>query len=528
MPADIPLVGPLVNRIFGSRNERLVRRYNQRVERISALEPQMRALTDAELRAMTPEFRSRVEQGATAEDILVEAFAVAREVMDRAVGIRNIFDPKLRDQFPVDQLSPEHRALYDKTRSDMDAAEPKEPTDELLGCDSPQPGWVWNDIPRELYDAVREIYPESKPPFRARPFDVQLIGGMVLYQGSIAEMKTGEGKTLVATLPLYLNALEGKGVHVITVNDYLAKRDAQWMGQIYHSLGLSVGVLQHDTSYLLDPQANIDDASLRYLVPATRKGVYNADITYGTNNEFGFDYLRDNMAVRLEDRVQRGHVYTIVDEVDSVLIDEARTPLIISGPVQQSIEQFSNLKPAVERVVHTQTRLVNDILLEVEKLRHRLEGEADGGEPPARDRQRQDGDDDEPRSANDIEAEIGYKLLTAQRGAAKNRRLLKLYAEDPGLKKLMQRTEGEVLRDKRMHELDENLYYVIDEKNHVSDLSDQGRELLSPQDKEFFILPDLAVDLDRIQHDESLSAGERVQQRDALYRLYAERSDRIH
>src|SRR5206468_3409594 len=206
-----------------------------------------------------------------------------------------------------------------------------------------------DDILPEAFAAVREV---SERRIGLRHFDVQILGGIVLHKGKISEMKTGEGKTLVATLPLYLNGLAGKGAHLVTVNDYLAKRDAQWMGPIFHSLGLSIGVLQHDTAYVYDPTANIENASLRYLRPASRREAYGADITYGTNNEFGFDYLRDNMVQDLSQAVQREdspHTYAIVDEVDSILIDEARTPLIISGPAEETEEVYRTFARIVPR-----------------------------------------------------------------------------------------------------------------------------------------------------------------------------------
>jgi len=242
----------LLNKIFGTKNERDLKKLRPYVEAINALEPSIQKLTDAQLQAKTAEFKEKLRQGATLEDILVESFAVVREVARRTINMRH--------------------------------------------------------------------------------FDVQLMGGVVLHQGKIAEMKTGEGKTLVATLPAYLNALEGKGVHIVTVNDYLARRDAEWMGPIYKFLGLTVGVIQHE------------------MPDYERKKAYLCDITYGTNNEFGFDYLRDNMKFRLEDMVQRGHHYAIVDEVDSILIDEARTPLIISGPTEESTELYYRIDNFVRRL----------------------------------------------------------------------------------------------------------------------------------------------------------------------------------
>ncbi len=236
------LVTTVLGKIFGTKNEREIRRLRRVVDRINALEPDMQRLSDAELRAKTDEFRRRLAAGETLDDLLVEAFAVVRETARRVLNMRH--------------------------------------------------------------------------------FDVQLMGGIVLHEGKIAEMATGEGKTLVATLPAYLNALTGQGVHIVTVNDYLAKRDRYWMGPVYESLGLTVGVIQHDMN------------------DEERRRAYACDVTYGTNNEFGFDYLRDNMKVRLEDMVQRGHYYAIVDEVDSILIDEARTPLIISGPVEEDTSRY--------------------------------------------------------------------------------------------------------------------------------------------------------------------------------------------
>src|SRR6185369_11035483 len=230
---------------------------------------------------------------------------------------------------------------------------------------------------------------------------VQLIGGVMLHEGKIAEMATGEGKTLVATLPMYLNALTGKGVHLVTVNDYLARRDSEWMGEIYKFLGLTVGCIQQN------------------MEPARRREQYACDITYGTNNEFGFDYLRDNMAVRPEYRVQRGFSYAIVDEVDSVLIDEARTPLIISGPVEHSDQAFDELKPLVERLVRAQTQWVNEALTESEKLMA------------------------DPK----LEYEAGSKLLQIRRAMPKHKRFMKLLSEQPGVNKLITRVEMDYLRD---------------------------------------------------------------------------------
>jgi preprotein translocase subunit SecA len=314
------------------------------------------------------------------------------------------------------------------------------------------------------------------------PFDVQLVGAIILHQGNITEMKTGEGKTLVATMPLYLNALTKKGVHLVTVNDYLARRDREWMGPIYESLGLTVGVIQ----------SGMDTTQ--------RKKEYDCDITYGTNNEFGFDYLRDNMAVTPEHRVQRGHNYAIIDEVDSVLIDEARTPLIISGPVQHSVtRQYDDLKPAVESVIHKQTLFVNKAISDARRLIE--EGK---------------------------EEEAGEKLLLAKRGAPKNRQLLKLMHE-PLYEQLIQNTESRFLKEKRMHKIDEKLYFSIDEREHSTNVSEAGQELITKREKDnFFILPDLSIELQKVEEKDSLSSREKIVEKEAIEREYAGKSEKIH
>ncbi|WP_456442537.1 preprotein translocase subunit SecA, partial [Caldithrix abyssi] len=319
------------------------------------------------------------------------------------------------------------------------------------------------------------------------PFDVQLLGGIVLHQGKIAEMATGEGKTLVATMPLYLNALEGKGAHLVTVNDYLAQRDAEWMGEVYKFLGLTVGVILN----------NMDARQ--------RREAYNCDITYGTNNEFGFDYLRDNMASSPDEIVQiRGHHYAIVDEVDSVLIDEARTPLIISGPVSgdSTAQRYREMKPYVERLVANQNRLVNRMVMEAEKLL---------------------------KEGKDREAAV--KLFIAERGAPKHKRLLKLYHEQ-GIKTLVQQVENDYYRDKGQNKVSDEtyfgeLYYVIDEKNHIIDLTEKGREALNPNDPDMFLLPDLGEEVAKIENDSSLSVEEKVIRKEELHNLYTERSEKL-
>jgi preprotein translocase subunit SecA len=313
------------------------------------------------------------------------------------------------------------------------------------------------------------------------PFDVQLIGAIVLHQGKIAEMATGEGKTLVATMPLYLNALTGRGAHLVTVNDYLARRDAEWMGQIYRFLGLTIGFIQNEMG---------NDE---------RRTQYGCDITYGTNNEFGFDYLRDNMSIRAEDLVQRGFAYAIVDEVDSVLIDEARTPLIISGPVESTLNfRFNEMRPLVANVVKRQNQLLVSLIDEAEKL-------LDEGN-------------------NDEAAE---KLLLAHRGAPKSKRLMKLYKEK-GVRQLVEERELAYRRDKILHEVDEKLYFTIDEREHAVYLNEPGLKMLSIADQKLFEVPDITEGLHQIDSDEIFTPEQKLHKKEELYRLHSEKSEKNH
>ncbi len=312
------------------------------------------------------------------------------------------------------------------------------------------------------------------------PFDVQLVGAVVLHEGKIAEMKTGEGKTLVATMPLYLNGMTGKGAHLITVNDYLAKRDREWMGPVYESLGLTIGVLQSGMDNEL------------------RKETYRCDVTYGTNNEFGFDYLRDNMVWRFEDKAQKPHHYAIVDEVDSILVDEARTPLIISGPVEHETKAFNELSPIVQRLHSTQTVLVNRVVADAKKM-------LDNGED---------------------EKEIGKMLLKAHRGAPKNSQLLKL-EQEPGIKKLIEGAELNYLRDKSFAEIDDDLYFVIDEKSNIIDLTEKGAQFVSPNNSTMFELPNLSEKIGEIDKDDKLTQKERIFAKEKAYQEYAKKNETI-
>ncbi len=321
-------------------------------------------------------------------------------------------------------------------------------------------------------------------------YDCQIIGGIVLHQGKIAEMATGEGKTLVATLPVYLNALAGKGVHVVTVNDYLAKRDSEWMGAMYEFLGLTVDCIDKH-----EPNS------------AARRRAYNCDITYGTNNEFGFDYLRDNMTSNPEELVQRKHHYAIVDEVDSVLIDDARTPLIISGPTPRGDQQeFDELKPDVVKLYEAQKRYVTTILAEAKKILT------------------------DPNATEDEKKHGADQLFRAYRGLPKNNALIKFLSEE-GMKSLMQKTEGFYMqnRNENMHIIDDELYFVIDEKLNTVVLTDKGSEQLAQayNDPSFFIIPDVGSEIAELEHSD-LTNDEKVLRKAELMRNFAEKSERLH
>ncbi len=458
------MIGTLLKKIFGDKNTRATKDYWPIVDQINAEFEKLQNLTDDELRAKTAEFKQRIADATV--DIQTPLAEFKNKLMD--------------DQFVEDK-----HAIYDEIeRLENELTDRYE---EVLNEILPEAFAVVKDTCRRLvgksWDAAG-----NKIHWDMVPYDVQLMGGIVLHSGKIAEMATGEGKTLVATLPVYLNALTGRGVHLVTVNDYLAKRDSEWMGEIYKFHGLTIGCITNT------------------MEPEQRIKMYACDITYGTNNEFGFDYLRDNMASEKSYCVQRGHNFAIVDEVDSVLIDEARTPLIISGAVGSTEHKFDEMKPRVERLWRKQSNLVASIVNEAEQL---LKSE-----------------DKEDRE------KAGVQLLRAHRGFPKNKSLLKLLSE-PEYKKLLQQTELEFLREnaKRMPEIDEELYFAIEERNNQMDLTEKGREELalgSTEQKEFFVLPDLGTEISKIENDSSMSAEDKVRRKDELYHIYSERSDRIH
>ena len=329
----------------------------------------------------------------------------------------------------------------------------------------------------EAFAVVREA---SVRTLGMRPFDVQLIGGIVLHQGKISEMKTGEGKTLAATMPVYLNALTGRGVHVVTVNDYLARRDSEWMGAIYKFLGLSAGVILHD------------------LNDQERQQAYSADVTYGTNNEFGFDYLRDNMKFHRKDCVQRELNYAIVDEVDSILIDEARTPLIISGPVDYSIKDYEKLRAPVANLFQRQQNLAKEFIREARKLLD-----------------------------EDQEYEAGEVFLRAYRAAPKHPSVMEMM-EEGKMRKLLKTVEQDYSLAKRLPEVDESLYYVVEEKERNVYPTESGKDIIAKNDSTFFILPELETEIDRIDQDDTLSSEEKAERKHRLRSDYEQKLTRNH
>ncbi|MEE3302737.1 MAG: preprotein translocase subunit SecA [Candidatus Neomarinimicrobiota bacterium] len=431
----------LINKIFGTRSDREIKSLYPIVDEVNQLAEKIKNKSDDEIRQRTTELMDEI---LTARK---EAEAKAKdEISDKEEARKFVL---LSEHKKLDSILPEAFSMVKETCRRM--------------C-----GTSWNVVGRELsWDMV--------------PYDVQIIGGIILHRGNVAEMKTGEGKTLVAAFPIFLNALTGRGVHLITVNDYLAQRDAEWMGEVYKRLGLTVGFILNNMS------------------PDERRKNYNCNITYGTNNEFGFDYLRDNMSLQKEDQVQREYAYAIVDEVDSVLIDEARTPLIISGAVDAPVDTtFSELKPLVQNLVRKQNELVAQIVKEAQLLI------------------------DENK-----DSEAGYKLLQALRGAPKHPRVMKIFQES-GTKKLAHQVESEFMRDKKLHEVDDDLYYSIDEKSHVIDITDKGRNVLAPNKPEVFIIPDLGEILHDIDTNEALTKIEKDKDKESAYQTHAERSGKIH
>ena len=427
----------ILTKIFGTKSDRDTKTLLPIVEEINTIYKSLESKNDEELKNKTLEFKQEIL------DKRKEAELYANEnINDKEESKKYILNA---EQEKLNEILPEAFAMV------------KETCRRMMG------------------QSYRIMGQEIK--WEMIPYDVQILGGIVLHQGKVSEMKTGEGKTLVATMPLYLNALTGRGSHLVTVNDYLAQRDAEWMGEVYKRLGLTVG-------FILNSMDNRE-----------RQDSYGCDITYGTNNEFGFDYLRDNMALSPEEQVQRDHAFVIVDEVDSVLIDEARTPLIISGSVDAPVDTtYKELKPMVQNLIRKQNTLVAELVSNAVDYME-----------------------------NEKFYEAGLKLLQANRVMPKHPKVM-----EKATKKLAHDVESEYIRDKKLHEVDDDLYFSIDEKTHVIDITDKGRESLSPNDPEMFVIPDLGEILHEIDENKELSTLENKQQKEIAHQNHAEQSSRIH
>ena len=502
----IDFVNNILKKVFGNKSEKDVEELTPLVNEILAAYGNLQTLTDDELRGKTQEFKTRIAAGTSEiqtqinelkekanndsldplakEDIYDEIDKLDEDLYKKS---EEVLKEILPEAFAVvketsRRLSENKKLVVKTTEKDIEFAK----VTDAVTIDGETATWSnkWTAAGADIeWDMVH--------------YDVQLIGGAVLHQGKIAEMATGEGKTLVATLPVYLNALSGRGVHVVTVNDYLAKRDSEWIGPIFQFHGLKVDCIDKYQPH--SPE---------------RREAYHADITYGTNNEFGFDYLRDNMSGNTDDLVQPKHNYAIVDEVDSVLIDDARTPLIISGPTPKGDQQmFSELKSKVELLVAEQRKFVNNCLADAKRLLNATEE-----------------DTPDKKELNKKHTEGGLALLRAQRGLPKSKAIIKFLSE-PGMKQQLMKTENYYLQDnaKEMPKVDQELFFVIEEKQNSVDLTEKGIDLITGKsdDNEFFILPDVAVETNNI---ESSSADEKdkLAQKEELIRNYTVKAERIH
>ena len=460
-----------LTKIFGSKHDRDIKKLRPRVDEINRVYEGLSSLPDEALRGKTDEFRARLEEAASEPK---QRLAALRAQLDTGEG--------------------DYQAILD---------EADEVDEEILDIEAD----VLDDILPEVFAAYKETCrrmvgkswerADEEITWVEIPYDVQLIGGIVLHEGQVAEMATGEGKTLVAGLALYLNGLTGRGVHLVTVNSFLAKRDAMWLGPLFRWLGLTVGIIQDRSlgaeAYLLEQ----DEQGRTLLKDCEHGEAYKADIIYGTKDQFGFDYLYDNMAIRRDDLMQREHHFAIIDEADSILIDEARTPLIISGASSETDnKRFDQMRPLVEKLVKSQGRVVTSVLAEVEKIQE------------------------------DDEYEAGIRLLQVQRGMPRNKRFMKMLQEE-GNKRLIGRVEADYTRDKRMAEIDEDLFFSIDEKSHIIDLTDKGRTEIS-KDPNDFVLPDLDEVISGIENDTSLSSDHKARALDDAYQDYATKSEAIH
>ena len=490
-----------LTKLFGNKSQRDLKVIKPFLDATLAVYPAIEALSNDALRAKTIEFKERIAKTVEQEEA---------ELATLHSRIENEYD------MPVDEKENLYKRIdelektgYDKTQKVLDEILPeafavvKETAKRFAQNETVEV--TATDHDRDLAATHPSITIQGDKAFYRNHwmaggneitwdmvhYDVQIIGGVVLHSGKIAEMATGEGKTLVATLPVYLNALPGKGVHVVTVNDYLAKRDSEWMGMLFEFHGLSVDCIDKHEPHSVE-----------------RRRAYAADITYGTNNEFGFDYLRDNMSRNPEELVQRGHNYAIVDEVDSVLIDDARTPLIISGPTGKGDDEqeFYRFKPTIEKLYNAQRVLVTQYLSDARK--------GLSAKPDAKP-----------------EEECAKQLLRAYRGLPKNKALIK-YLSEPGVKSILLRTENFYMQEqnKNMPIIDEQLYFFIDEKNKQVELTDKGMEFLTDlgEDPNFYQLPDIGSAIAEVEHNAALSDEERAAAKDKIYNDFAIQSERVH
>ena len=484
-----------ISKLFGNKASRDMREIQPWVEKVKAAYPTIAAMSNDELRAATQALKDKIQNTVTAERAKIAELksSIENTELEKREAVFNQIDKLEKDVLEkldkaLDEALPEAFAII------KDSARRFAENEEVVVTATDADRNFAAKFDFVTIDGDKAIYSNhwqaggNDTVWNMVHYDVQLFGGVVLHKGKIAEIATGEGKTLVATLPVFLNALTGNGVHVVTVNDYLAKRDSEWMGPLYMFHGLTVDCIDKH-------QPNSD----------ARRRAYLADITFGTNNEFGFDYLRDNMAMQPDDLVQRRHNFAIVDEVDSVLIDDARTPLIIAGPVPRKTDQmFEEYRPLVERLVEAQKKLATEYLAEARRKIY---------------------------SSNSEEVTEGYlSLFRSHKALPKNKALIKLLSE-PGVKSGMLKTEEFYIEqnNKRMPEAVEPLYFVIDEKHNSVDLTDKGIELLtgSTQDKEFFVLPDIATELAVLENSD-ISSEEKIAKKDEMLANYAVKSERIH
>ena len=486
------MLGKILKLFVGDKSKKDLKLINPIIEKIHSFEQEMNGLSNDELRDQTLIFKKEIHNATS--DINLEIERIKNEIndindFDKKEELFNKIDKLNEDAYKVSEetlnkILPKAFAVVKETAKRF--VENKEivvktndndlelsSTKDYITIKNNQSYWknTWDAAGKSIvWDMIH--------------YDVQLVGGVAMHQGKIAEMQTGEGKTLVATLPVYLNALTGRGVHLVTVNDYLAKRDSAWMSPIFEFHGLSVDCIDYHKPNSVE-----------------RKKAYNSDITYGTNNEFGFDYLRDNMANSPDDLVQRKHNFAIVDEVDSVLIDDARTPLIISGAIPKGDKhEFNELKPKIERIVSTQRKLLVNTLADAKN-------QISSGE----------------------EEKGSFNLLRVFRGIPKNKALIK-YLSEEGVKQLLQKTENFYMQDnnREMPKVDKELYYVIDEKNNQIELTDKGIEFLSGKDDpDFFIMPEIGIEISKIEN-KGLSKEDEAKEKDELYRDFSIKSERIH